>query len=100
MLYFSSVAEEPSEEVMGQWMKWFEDISESIVDSGEALMPGGSELTSKGVTTLKTEDWPPTGYTVIQAADMEAAQEIAKGCPALNTDTGVVRVLEKMELNA
>lgn len=39
------------------------------------------------------------GYTIINAASMDEATEIAKGCPALQDDPeGAVRVYEAMPM--
>jgi hypothetical protein len=39
-----------------------------------------------------------SGYLVVTAEDLEAATELAKGCPVFERDDGSVEVRERMKL--
>jgi len=87
---------EEGEKVMAAWMAWMGGIGENLVDGGN---PAGM---SKTVTATGVEDNgganPVSGYTLINAADMDAAIEIAKGCPILEGGQGTVEIAEAMEM--
>jgi hypothetical protein len=63
-------------------MTWFGEISASIADMGSRVAP----TSSLGATPTESVI---TGYTIVRAADLEAAVLLAKGCPALTSGGGV-----------
>lgn len=73
-----------------RWMKWMQDLGENIVNFGTPF---------KGVTMVdaagNTRAGALSGYSVVKAADMDAALEIAKACPHL--EMGEVEVAELMK---
>ena len=77
VLTFRNVAGHVPNDVEGAaWGSWFGELGSSIVDMGSqvgATSSLGSAPTG-GVVT---------GYTIVQAADLEAAVLLAKGCPGL-----------------
>lgn len=87
---------EEGEKVMAAWVAWMGGIGENLVDGGN---PAGM---SKTVTATGVEDNgganPVSGYTLINAADMDAAIEIARGCPILEGGQGTVEIAEAMEM--
>lgn len=89
---------ETEEEVaaeMEKWGAWFGSLGDSVVDGGNpfgassTISPDGSVSTggSRGLT----------GYSVISADSLDAAQDAAKGCPVLAND-GTVDVYEAIEM--
>jgi hypothetical protein len=46
----------------------------------------------------KIENHPSTGYSIVKAASMDEAVELAKGCPVLEAKNGAVRVYEAMPM--
>lgn len=85
--------EMPTPEIMGAWSKWFESIGERIVDPGSSL-GNGREITPSGTKELPMGLDSLTGYTVINAENIEEAEKIAKGCPMITS----VRVYEAMSM--
>ena len=87
---------EEGEKVMAAWGAWMQGLGESLIDGGN---PAGM---SKTVTVSGIEDNggsnPVSGYSLIDAADMDAALKMAKGCPILNGGQGTVEVAEAMEM--
>ncbi|MBS1565260.1 MAG: transcription initiation protein [Bacteroidetes bacterium] len=80
---------EEMQKVTKYWMDWVGAIAaqNKLVDRGNRLVPEGKVLRPNQVVT----DGPFTeiketigGYTLIRAASMEEAMELAKGCPILN----------------
>lgn len=82
-------------ESMAKWRAWLDEIADSVVDEGN---PAGM---SKTVTPDGVEDHgganPLSGYSLVEAPDMDAALEMARGCPIL--DGGTVEVAEAIELD-
>jgi hypothetical protein len=69
-----------NQEVKMLWMEWFEKVKEYTVDGGNPLVNGHS-VTEAGVEKLTPENSVTTGYSIVNAEDMESAIELAKGCP-------------------
>ena len=80
-LYNSEPNQGAQDDAMDIWMKWFDSIKESVAEMGNPFMPG-MNVTSNSATEIPAANNPITGYTVINAADMEAAIAIAKTCPS------------------
>lgn len=73
----------PTDEIGAAWMKWYESISDKIVDPGSPFGYGRA-LTSDGdVTELKLGPDSLTGYTLINAADWDEAEAIGQSCPTI-----------------
>jgi len=71
-----------------KWMEWINELGDAMVNPGTPL--GKSMIvSSEGVSET---DSGLTGYTVVEAPDLDAAVEISKGCPYL--DMGPVEVAE------
>jgi len=64
---------------MAAWNEWFESIADKQVDRGH--LPRGRELSHAGTKDLPFQRDSITGYTVIRAEDLDAAEKIAQGCP-------------------
>lgn len=77
VLTFRNAAGHVPDEVEGPaWMAWFGELGSSVVDMGSqvgATSSLGSAPTGSVVS----------GYTIVQAVDLEAAILLAKGCPGL-----------------
>lgn len=81
--------------IQEKWSAWFATFKDNMVDGGNQF--GSAKLVSAtGVETLQDE-LPATGYTIINAQDMDEATKIAQGCPALEWEGGV-RVYETMPM--
>ncbi len=65
--------------VMAEWGAWYASMGDSLVDGGAPI----SHSTAIGSDGPIDAPASLTGYTIIQAADMEAATAIAQGCPVL-----------------
>ena len=63
---------------MDAWMGWFGKLGKAVVDMGAPTAPG-KIIRASGMRAVGKD--PVTGYTIIQAADMKAAVELAKGTP-------------------
>lgn len=75
--------EKPSPEDMNQWKKWFELIADKQVDRGG--LRDALEITSDGTKELTFGPNSITGYTIIEAKNLEEAREIAEECPVVES---------------
>jgi hypothetical protein len=92
-VFLSVGYETPTQEIQDAWMKWFGEIKEHLVDGGSPL-GAGKEVTPNGVKELAHDKGAITGYTIINAENMEEAVKIAQRCPVI---TGM-RVYEAMSM--
>ncbi|NCT93150.1 MAG: transcription initiation protein [Chitinophagaceae bacterium] len=82
-----SASPEEMQQNMEKWFAWVNDLqSKGIYTAGEALMPTGKTLHKNQVVT----DGPFVeskeivgGFFIVKAENLDAALEIAKGCPDL-----------------
>lgn len=81
---------EEGEKVMAAWGKWMSDHEKSIADPGNPV--GMSKTVDKSGTHDGAKD-PAYGYSVVEAADMDAACAIASENPVVG-DGGRVEVAE------
>jgi hypothetical protein len=76
---------EQMEAVMGEWTAWAGRVGAGLLDFGTPL-DGGVRVAADGSTSPSTRE--VAGYSLIEAADMAAALELAKGHPHLNMPGG------------
>jgi hypothetical protein len=97
----SEKSPEEMQQVMQIWMNWIEQGSKAgwILDGGDALKPGGRVVHSESTIT----DGPFAeskelvgGYSMIEAADYDAAVEYAKTSPMITQHSGIVEIRELM----
>jgi len=79
---------------MDAWMGWFGKMGKAVVDGGAPTKPG--KIVSKsGARAISAN--PVTGYTIIKAANLDAAVVMAKGCPSI-PEGGQVAVYELLPM--
>ena len=71
--------EKPTPEIMEAWEKWFESIADKQVDQGG--FSGGREISNDGTKDLPWGMESITGYNIIEAEDLDAAEKIAQSNP-------------------
>jgi hypothetical protein len=84
---------EPTRENKDAWMNWFGEIGGNIVDSGNPFGPG-REVTPTGRQDLATNADAASGYTIVNAESMEAAEKLLENCPIETS----VRIYEAMAM--
>jgi YCII-related domain len=82
-VYRSPEEYQPDPEAMAAWQSWFDELSEYIVDPGNPVFGNRRALGHDGCETLIR------GYSVVSAADVDAAAQLAQGCPLLQRGGGV-----------
>ncbi len=84
--------QEERDAIMGAWGMWYGKLGEAIVDGGNPFSQSVA-MTADG----NTDTSAMTGYTIISAVDLAAAQALVKDHPHLD-DGGTVEVYETFEL--
>lgn len=68
---------------MAAWKRWFESIEDIQLDRGG--LRDGREITQSGSRDLPFGRHAVTGYTIIEAKDLDEAEKIAKACPVVDS---------------
>jgi hypothetical protein len=84
--------EKPTPEIMKAWGTWFESIADRMVDQG-GFHGGAREVSAGGTKDLPMGTESITGYTTIEAENLEEATRIAQENPYIAS----IRVYEVME---
>jgi len=71
--------EQPTPEIMDDWNNWFESIADKQVDQGG--LSGGREISRDGTWDLPWGMESITGYNIIEAENLDAAERIAQDNP-------------------
>ena len=87
--------EEETAKVMAAWEAWYGELGESIVDGGNPFSQTRT-VSSDGSVSVGGDN-PLSGYTIVNAADFDAAVAAAKGCPILQSG-GSVEVAEAIDM--
>ena len=80
--------EQPTPEIMAAWRRWFKSIADKTVDQGGLV--SGREISKSGTKDLPWGMESITGYNIIEAEDLDAAEKIAQDNPYLSS----IRVYE------
>src|SRR5438067_12767722 len=86
---------EDQQKVMEQWMGWFGQLGAAVVDGGAPFGPAKT-IASAGAVRDGGEAGL-TGYSIVDASDLDDAVAKAKGCPVLSSG-GSVEVYEAMPM--
>lgn len=87
---------EDGQKAMQAWMDWFAGLGEAIVDGGHPA--GMSKTVSKSGVANDGGANPISGYSLVNAADIDAAVAMAKGCPMVADGSGSVEVAECLDM--
>lgn len=82
--------------VMDDWKSWMGSMGTALIVPG-APVGLSKTVTGSGITDDGGSN-PLSGYSVIEAADISAATEMAKGCPMVSDGSGSVEVAEILEM--
>lgn len=87
---------EEGAKVMAAWQAWMDGMGDAMVNPG-APVGMSSTVSADGVVDNGGAN-PISGYTVVKADTIEAACEIAKGCPMVVDGSGSVEVAQVHEM--
>jgi len=80
MEMMANATEEEKAEGMKPWMAWAEKCGSHLVDLGTPLF-GGQQLKPDGTSTSSSRE--VTGYSMLEAANMDEAKSLLEGHPHL-----------------
>ncbi len=83
---------EDGEKAMAAWGAWFGQIGAALKDPGNPVGP--SHTVAAGGTTANGGANPVSGYSLVEAADLNAALAMARGCPMVADGSGSVEVAQ------
>lgn len=86
---------EEGAKMMEQWQAWYGNLGSALVDGG-APVGMSKTVSSSGIADDGGAN-PLSGYTIVKADSIDAACEMARGCPMLSSG-GSVEVAEAMEM--
>ncbi|MFZ0091379.1 MAG: hypothetical protein WAL63_17855 [Solirubrobacteraceae bacterium] len=78
-----------------KWGRWFGELGSAIVDGGAAT--GTAKTVGLGGSVSDGGSRGLTGYSIVSADGLDAAVELAKGCPVLEIG-GAVDVYEAIAM--
>ncbi len=79
---------------MAKWKAWIGGLGDAVVNPGTPL--GMSKTVSSGGVSDDGGPNPLVGFSIVTADGMDAALEMAKGCPFL--EMGTIEVAEVKEM--
>jgi len=80
----SEMTPEQASEVLAKWQAWMERVGPALTDVGNPFGPGRSVVddgSTGNVTSL-------TGYSIVEATDLDHAQSLTDGHPYLSEGRG------------
>ena len=83
--------ENPTPEIMDAWNAWFESIANQTVEN--VGFSGGREISKSGTRNLPWDMDAITGYSVIEAESLDAAEKLAQTNPYISS----IRIYEVRE---
>jgi len=82
-MYLHFGFEKPSEDIMQAWQAWFQSIADRQVEQGG--FAGGREISKNGSRDLPWDLDCITGYNIIEAEDLDEAEQLAEGNPFISS---------------
>jgi hypothetical protein len=83
--------------VIQAWTAWYNTLGSAVVDGGNPFTPVAKQIASDGAVSDGGFGAQATGYTIIKADSLDAAVEMAKGCPQLQAG-GQISVYETFQI--
>lgn len=96
MAKMATATPEEKAEGMKPWMAWMEGVGEKLSDPGSPFLPG-TRISPNGTESMSTNE--VTGYSIIEAIDMDEAKSMLKNHPHLQwTDGCAIEVFEAVPM--
>jgi hypothetical protein len=87
---------EDQKKVMDAWGAWFGTLGRAVVDGGNPVGPS-STVKADGSLVAGGGANPVSGYSLIEAADLNDAHQKAKGCPLLKAG-GTIEIAQAFDM--
>ena len=89
-------SEAEGQKVMAEWNAWYQSMGDAVKHGGGPC--GQSQTVSSGGVAGDGGANPLSGFTLVSAANQDAAAEMAKGCPMVGDGSGSVEVCEVLQM--
>jgi hypothetical protein len=93
LLYTGTRDQAPTDESIAAWGEWFGSLGDKLVDAGNPFGQG-REVSAGNTTELSPSASGVTGYTLINAQDIDEAEKIALTHPTVPS----IQVFEAMPM--
>jgi hypothetical protein len=93
LLYTGTRDQAPTDESIAAWGEWFGSLGDKLVDAGNPFGQG-REVSAGSTTELSPSASGVTGYTLINAQDIDEAEKIALTHPTVPS----IQVFEAMPM--
>lgn len=87
---------EEQAQVMDAWGQWLGSMGSAVVDGGNPVGMS-STVNSDGSVTNNGGSNPASGYSLIEASDLDDAVSKARGCPILSAG-GTIELAEAFDM--
>jgi hypothetical protein len=84
LLYRGTRDQMPTDESTAAWIEWFGSLGDKVVDAGNPFGQG-REVSASNTTELPPSADGVTGYTLINAQDIDEAEKIALSHPIVDS---------------
>ena len=82
--------------VMDAWGQWFGSLGKAVIDGGNPVGKS-STVRSDGSVAKDGGANPASGYSLVEAATLDAAVTMARGCPLL-TAGGSIEIAQAIDM--
>ena len=89
-------SQEEIAKMMDAWGQWFGSMGSAVIDGGNPVGMS-STVQSNGSIVSNGGSNPVSGYSLVEASDLDDALDKAKGCPIL-TAGGSIEVAEAIDM--
>ena len=71
-------------ELVAAWSNWFQRRAASFADVGNLFGPG-RRITNETTIELSLSSNPASGYSIVNAKHIDAAEQLLEGCPIVHS---------------
>ena len=91
LLVYGPMAETEAERAAGmaEMAAWYRTLGKALVDPGSSFTGGVKTVSQAGVKNGPIGS-QATGYNIVEAASLDAATQLAEGCPLLKAGRQIV----------
>ena len=83
--------------VLQAWGAWYGQLGSAVVDGGNPFTGQAKSISSNGTVSDGPVGTMATGYSIIKADSLDAAVQMDKGCPVLQSG-GQITVYETFQV--
>ena len=83
--------------VLQAWGTWYGELGNAVVDGGNPFTGRAKSIASNGTVSDGPVGTAASGYTIIKADSLDAAVQMAQGCPILQSG-GQISVYETYQV--